>query len=81
MVKFTAAGDDKILVGLGLEAGNVERLKQGRPILVNLQDLGFTQPIEVMIFYGESKELIVSQLKPYIGKGTVVHGEEKPSDG
>ena len=57
MIKFTTTSGDKnrILVGLGLEARNIERMQQGQPIVVRLSELGFhgaLGSVEILIFTG-----------------------------
>ncbi len=77
MVKFTADGDDgRKLIGLGIEEGNVARLKQNRPIVVHLDDhegINLGLPIDIMIWYGETHEELVAEVRPYISGATVVH--------
>jgi hypothetical protein len=46
---------------LGIDEGNVERLKKGHPILVNLAELGGTG--EMLLFYGETLEAIRDTLQ------------------
>jgi len=75
MVKFTASKDDSIIVGLGIEEGNVERLREGRPIMVKLKDMGFAEPIEIMIFYGKTEADLVALVQPYLGNDTVIQDE------
>lgn len=46
--------DGRPLLVLGLEAGNVERLKKGQPIKFNMAEHGITG--ECIIVYGETAE-------------------------
>lgn len=55
---------------LGLEAGNVERLKDGRPVLVDLRELGGEG--EVCIAYGETLRDIADEMES--------HGVKIPED-
>lgn len=73
MIKFMSTKGETILVGLGISEGNVERLKQGKPIVVKLKELGAKEDIEVMIFYGKTEEDMAETLRPYIGEHTKVH--------
>jgi hypothetical protein len=50
---------------LGLEAENIKRLKQGKPILVSLAELGGTD--DVMIMYGETVQDIAKELEDASG--------------
>lgn len=75
MVKFTASTPDGLLVGLGITYENVIRLKQGKPIHIQLADLGLPQG-ELLIFYGKDEQAITKDLLPYIGEDTILHGTE-----
>lgn len=69
MIKFTSPkANGETLIGLGLEEGNIERLKDGKPILFNLSELGF-EGMEVMIMYGKDQEDIKMQLRQAGMKG------------
>lgn len=73
MIKFKI--DDNVkkpVYGLGISEGNVEYLKQGRPIAVDLAKMGGPD-IEVFIFYGETEEEMTKQLMPYISKETKIY--------
>lgn len=63
MVKFkseTASG--KTLLGFGISAGNVERLKKGEPIYFELDEMGIPG-VDVTIFYGETEQAMYRELK------------------
>lgn len=63
MIKFTAPKPNgEVLIGLGLEEGNIERLKEGKPILFNMAELGF-EGMECMIMYGKDQGDIKKQLE------------------
>lgn len=51
---------------LGLDAENVRRLKEGKPILVKLAQLGGTD--EVCIMYGETVQDIANELEKASGQ-------------
>jgi hypothetical protein len=53
------AGDDLIF---GVSALNVERLMEGKPIVINLTDLGLPKG-RVMIFYGKTEEDMKRELE------------------
>jgi len=64
MIKFVGTNPttgDKI-IGIGITAANIEKLKEGKPILFKLSDLGLDWPGEVTIFYGETEEKITKEL-------------------
>lgn len=53
------SGDDLIF---GLSALNVERLMEGKPIAVNLTDLGLPKG-RVLIFYGKTEQDMKAELE------------------
>jgi len=76
MIKFTASGQGVTLVGLGLEAGNIQRMQNGQPIRVRFSDLGFTGAlgsVQIMIFTGTDRASMRRDLQPFIGPETVIH--------
>jgi len=78
MLKFTASGVGRTIVGLGLEAANITRLQQGQPMRVRLADLGFVGAVgavEIFIFAGQDAASMREDLAQFIGPDTVVHGE------
>lgn len=82
MIKFSARGAaGEIIVGLGLEAGNLAKLQAGQPVRVRLSDLGYVGAVgavQVVIFYGETKEKISEMLAPLITPETVMHWPDPP---
>lgn len=58
------------LVFLGITAGNVTKLKQGKPILVRGADIGLV--FDICIAYEETEKLLTSRISKYVGKDTVV---------
>ena len=83
MVKFTVHGDGRTLIGLGLSRGNIQRLQQGQPILLKLEDVGITAdpPIDVLIVFGENEASIIHdvdrRLGLEIGPDTIVRIDPK----
>lgn len=51
---------------LGLDAENVKRLKEGKPILLSLAGMGGND--DIMIMYGETLEEIKQELESASGK-------------
>lgn len=73
MIKFTASKQNgETLIGLGLEEGNIERLKKGQPIVFHMSELGF-EGMELMIMYGEDQDDIKAQLQK---AGMLLPGEK-----
>lgn len=56
---------------LGITEDNVERLKQGYPLLVRHEEVGDTTG-NIIIVYGFTLEQIKSQLEPFITNETAV---------
>jgi hypothetical protein len=78
MIKFTAkTATHGTLIGLGISAGNITRLKEGKPIHVNLAELNLPWRGEIMIMYGETENDIQEELKEFIGPETIIHKEQK----
>lgn len=92
MIKFSAqgtrrkgtgrhpAGEPVIIVGLGLEPGNISRMIAGDPVRVHLADLGFkgaVGSVDIVIFTGPSREAMEKSLQSMIGPDTVIHREKE----
>lgn len=83
MIKFTTSGNGIIVVGLGLEDENVERMRRGAPVRVRLSDLGFTGTlgtVQIVLFTGTDAATMQRDLAPLIGPETVVHVEPRKKD-
>jgi hypothetical protein len=63
------------LIILGIEGRNVERLKQGHPIHIIADELGFEG--EIIIHYEETMEKLEAKFRPYIGPETRVTDNKK----
>lgn len=76
MIKFTAtcANGDK-LIAFGLSVGNIARLKEGKPIHVDLREVQI-EGFQVMIFAGETEESMMRDLEGFIGERTTVRTEK-----
>jgi hypothetical protein len=55
-------GDGTKLILLGLEEQNIQRLKEGQPIHVEGEDIGFPG-IQIGIMYGETQQHMIDELK------------------
>ena len=78
MIKFLAGKDTKRqVIGLGLSEENVVRLRQGRPIHVDLLELGLPWQAEVLIFYGVTEQALREELAGLIGPETEVHNDPR----
>ena len=78
MIKFKIEGAEKPLIGFGITEENVKRLKLGRPILINLQEMGIN--VDILICYGETELELVETLKPYISDRTVIRKPDNNHD-
>ena len=65
MIKFKA-GD---LIGFGLSEGNIQKLKEGKPIAINMQEMGI-ENMRIIIMYGKTEQDIQSELSDFIGPET-----------
>lgn len=75
MVKFTAQGPNGPLIGFGLSRRNIELLKQGKPLIVDLAEMGLP-PGKIMIFYGNTEAAMAKEMLPFISEATRVYGTE-----
>jgi hypothetical protein len=64
----------KVIV-LGIEEKNVERLKQGHPMHITADELGFTG--DIIIHYEATMEKLEARFRPYIGETTRVSDSRK----
>lgn len=64
--------DDRPLYVFGLSARNVELLQEGKPLRVDLAELGGTG--EVLVMVGRTEADIAAELCDFIGPDTQVHG-------
>lgn len=72
MVKFRAERDGKAVFGLGLVGENVKLLKEGRPILVKLAEMGGPD-VEVVVFFGRDMDELMELLGTRCDAETTVH--------
>jgi len=65
MIKFLGDHEGTPLVGLGLSEENVNRLKQGNPILIKTDEVEKLLGVkaEIFIFYGQTEESMTADLK------------------
>jgi len=69
MLKFSNInGPEGPFYAFGLSQGNLNRLRQGKPILINLADIKGKG--HVLIFYGETEQDMLKELKD---SGIVIH--------
>lgn len=61
MIKLKGERGNRPFIMLGLSAGNIERLKQGKPVQILKEELGIGFDIGIM--YGETEQAIVDELR------------------
>ncbi len=61
MIKFTARHKGRDIIGLALEKGNIKHLQKGHPVHIFGQEMGLQQ--DIMIFYGETQQHIIEELR------------------
>lgn len=62
MIRYTAtAPNGRRVIGLGLEAGNVERLMNGEPIFIKGESLGI--PFDILIDYAATKNAMLERMR------------------
>lgn len=69
--KATLLGDRPLYL-FGLSALNLQRLREGKPIRVELEEMGGVG--EVVILFGETEAAIATELADLIGPSTQVRG-------
>jgi len=76
MIKYQGTRGKRKLIGFVLEKRNIERLKQGDPILVDLAL--FDIDAELLIEFSDDIEATVRKMAPAIGPGTLVSDTRNP---
>lgn len=72
MIKAISKTPTGPLVVFGLSARNMRLLKEGRPILIDMSELG--QKGHVMIFAGDTEGEMMARMGGLVGPKTVVKG-------
>lgn len=72
MIKAIAGNGKNRLLIFGLSAGNIERLKKGQPIDIDLTEMGLEG--RAVIFAGETEATMAADLSEMIGPQTKVRG-------
>ncbi len=66
--KATDSRTGRTIIVLGLEEGNIERLRKGHPIHIHADELGFAG--EITIFLGKDADELQKLFAPMIGPET-----------
>lgn len=56
---------------LGIEDGNIQRLREGKPIHIFLAEMGFQTDMQILIFWAKDHDALVATIKPFVGPETV----------
>ena len=78
MIKFVGGPNENPLIGFGLSFANLDRLKAGEPIKVDLEQMGLQGT--VLIFAGVTEQEMARQLQDLIGDETVVNIDPRLQD-
>lgn len=82
MIKFLGMNKDKPVFGFGLSEGNIEKLVEGKPIMVDLSTMG---PYEgqVLIFYGVDEQVMYTMLRQegLVGPKTQINPQTELHEG
>jgi len=68
VVKFSSSVNGKPVIGLGLSETNINKLREGMPILISTEDMKKLLGVEcsIMIMYGRTEKEITKTLEPLI---------------
>lgn len=90
MLKFIARdeGDGSVILGFLLSEGNLKKLREGLPILVELSAMGVDgydgdaiKKGKVIIAYGGTDDELFEMVKGKVSPDTIVHKQEKYHEG
>lgn len=60
----------------GLSDINMQKLMEGKPIKIQMEDLGYTgDPRVIIIMYGKTEAALTQELQPYIGPNTKIRDD------
>lgn len=79
MIKFVAGEGENVFFGFGLSETNLEKLREGKPIVIELSALGPYQG-KVAIFWGPTEDEIFRDLmeQGFISSETRVSTSRRP---
>ena len=79
MIKFSYTNKDGVTgYGFGLSERNVNLLKEGKPIVIDLAQMGGQG--EIFIFYGKTEQAMALEIASYIGPDTKVNIDPRLKD-
>jgi hypothetical protein len=76
MIKFKVIDPNGVPgFGFGLSEENINLLKQGKPIIIELSEMGGIG--RIMIMYGKTETDLVAALQPFMDNATQIHQVKK----
>lgn len=79
MIKFSYTNKSGVSsYGFGLSERNVELLKEGKPIVIDLAPMGGQG--EILIFYGKTEQAMGRDIAEFIGPDTQVNIDPRLKD-
>lgn len=70
MIVFKINGNNGEILGLGLTRENIQKLREGLPILVDKSR--YPVPQDIIITYGDTIEDILDDMQSFIGPDTII---------
>ena len=68
MIKLKGVMDNREQLMLGLSEGNLQRLREGKPI--HIFGAEWEVPFDLVIFWGETEQKLAEMVKPFLGPNT-----------
>jgi hypothetical protein len=63
LIKFNGLFRGVPTLGLALSEENIQRLKKGEPIHIDVREMDFPYDLQILLFAGETEESIVADFK------------------
>jgi hypothetical protein len=78
VIKMSGTKGDRRMILLGLSEGNLMRLREKKPIVINGEEMNLPG-LDIIICWGETEDALAKELAPMLGPETRVrdHREEK----
>lgn len=79
MLKFLADRGKEKLIGFGLSEGNLHKLREGKPIAIDLLEMNLPWNAKILIFYGKTEKDMEKELRAHglISNKTEIHIDPK----
>lgn len=63
MIKFFGDHDKRPTVGLGFSFENLELLRQGKPVMIDLKEMNIGYDLKILVFADESEGVMIERFK------------------